>query len=77
MRIEKVKDVCGGRAVIKNTRFTVWRLVSLHMDGMSDSEMLTECSDISPEDLTDAWKYYQENKQEIDNAIKEHTLDDK
>jgi uncharacterized protein (DUF433 family) len=68
--IQKTPGVCGGDACIRNTRITVWGLVSYRKLGLSDQRILEAIQGLTPEDLTAAWDYYGKNKEEIDEAIR-------
>ena len=62
----------NGVATIENTRIQVWTLVSFKLQGLSDEEILSNYY-ISKEQLEECWKYYQENKEEIDLNIYENS----
>lgn len=67
--IQKTSGVCGGNARIRDTRIAVWTLVSFQKQGVSNEELLRNFPALTAEDLEAAWSYYEENKQEIDQAI--------
>ena len=69
--IQKTPDVCGGDACIRNTRIRVWGLVNCRRLGMSDAELLSSILGLTQADLDTAWKYYEEQREEIDRTIKE------
>jgi type III restriction enzyme len=73
--INKTQAVCGGNARIRNTRIPVWTLVSLHKMGESDSNLISNFPGLTQADLNEAWVYYQNNTQEIENAILEQGKD--
>jgi uncharacterized protein (DUF433 family) len=66
--IEKSPDVCGGDARIANTRVPVWLLVAYRQDGLKDRDILKMYPDLTQEDLSSAWWYYAEHREEIDEA---------
>jgi uncharacterized protein (DUF433 family) len=68
--INKTPGVCGGDACIRKTRIPVWLLVEARQLGISDSDFLDNHPSLTPEDLTAAWAYYEQNKQEIDDALR-------
>ena len=67
--IQKHPDICSGYARIRNTRIPVWSLVSFHQQGANEQELLENYPDLTPNDLTAAWLYYQKNAAEIDQII--------
>ena len=69
-QIIKQADVCGGDAVLRNTRATVWGLVEWRRLGLSDEEILKRTPGISRADLDAAWEYYVANDREIEDAIR-------
>ena len=62
----------GGVACIRDTRITVWGLVSYRRLGMSDSEILAAIQGLTSDDLQAAWEYAGENPTEINRAIQEN-----
>jgi uncharacterized protein (DUF433 family) len=70
--IEKTPNVCGGSACIIRTRIPVWTLVSFKKMGSDDATLLAAYPTLRPQDLNNAWAYYEVNKKEIDNDIKEN-----
>ena len=73
--IEKTPNVCGGRARIVRTRIPVWILVAYKKDGLSDATLLDAYPTLIPQDLVHAWVYYQANKKEIEQDIRENEAD--
>ena len=69
--ISKTPGVCGGDACIRNTRITVWLLVAMKSDGVSDEEVLADYPELTADDLAAASEYYRQNKDEIDAAMAE------
>ena len=67
--IQKHPDICSGYARIRNTRIPVWSLVSFYQQGANEQELLENYPDLTPNDLTAAWLYYQKNPTEIDQII--------
>src|SRR5207248_5557800 len=70
--VQKTPGVCGGDACIRNTRITVWGLVERRNLGASDAEMLDTITGLMREDLEAAWEYYDQHREEIDQAIREN-----
>ncbi len=72
-RIRKTPDVIGGDACIRKTRIAVWMLVESRKLGMTDEEIRTRYDPpLSQDDLDAAWEYYQQNREEIEQAIREN-----
>ncbi len=67
--IRHTQGVCGGNACIRNTRIPVWIVVSLRSQGATDNELLKDYPSLIQSDLDAAWVYYQDHKNEIDQAI--------
>jgi uncharacterized protein (DUF433 family) len=70
--VEKTPGVCGGDARIRQTRITVWGLVERRHFGLSDAEILERLPGLIPADLNVAWEYYEQHREEIDQAIHEN-----
>jgi uncharacterized protein (DUF433 family) len=68
--ISKLPDRCGGDACVRDTRITVWGLVSYRRLGMTDSDILKAVQGLTPADLEAAWEYAAANAEEIDRAIR-------
>ena len=64
--IQKKPGVCGGSAIIRNTRIPVWNLISLREQGASEQELLRNYPGLNQQDLKAAWSYYAQHKEEID-----------
>jgi len=74
--IVKTPGVCGGRAWVEGTRMPVWSLVYHRFLGFTDWEILYNFPTITPGDLKNAWCFYEANKAEIDEDIRENNEDD-
>ena len=70
--IQKTPDVCGGDACIRNTRITVWGLVEWKKLGLSELEILERVQGLTLADLEVAWQYYDRNREEIEQAIRDN-----
>src|SRR5262249_10377934 len=68
-RIESNPDVCGGEACIRGTRIMVWLLVHLHRRGKAESDLLAAYPGVTAADLDDAWDYYRQHPDEVEQAI--------
>ena len=64
--IVKIKDICGGRPVIKGTRITVWLVANLFKQGCSPEEILATYPHLTPAAVYDALSYYFDHKEEIE-----------
>ena len=73
--VQKTPNVCGGDACIRNTRITVWGLVNYRRLGMPDAELLPSIVGLTPADLSVAWDYYEDHREEIDQNIRENEVD--
>jgi uncharacterized protein (DUF433 family) len=71
-RITHTPNVCGGNACIRNSRITVWGLVSFRRLGMPDAEILQAVQGLTPADLEAAWEYAAAHPEEIDLAIRQN-----
>jgi uncharacterized protein (DUF433 family) len=66
----------GGEARIGDRRIAVWMLVRARELGMSDEEIRTRYQpEITEEELAAAWKFYEEHREEIDEAIRQNEED--
>ena len=68
--IQKTPGVCGGDACIRNTPITVWGLLEWRRQGLSDADVLQRLPGLTPADLDVATDYYQNNREEIERAIR-------
>jgi uncharacterized protein (DUF433 family) len=69
--IEHTPDVCGGDARIRATRYTVHGLMECKRMGLSDEQILEHHPDLTLDDLQVAWWYYENHKDEIEQALRE------
>ena len=69
--VQKTPDVCGGDACIRDTRHTVYGLVEWRKLGLADARILEHHPDLPKADLDAAWLYYDQHREEIEQAIKE------
>jgi uncharacterized protein (DUF433 family) len=70
--ISKKADRCGGDACVRDSRITVWGLVSYRRLGLSDADILRAVQGLTPADLEAAWEYAAKNAEEIDQAIRDN-----
>lgn len=71
--IEKTPGVCGGSACVIRTRIPVWSLVEYLQMGVNKAQLLKNFPALRAQDLANAWAYYNANKTEIDQEIKENS----
>src|SRR5579862_6533055 len=70
--IESIPGVVGGDPVIIRTRIPVWLLVQARQDGVSEAELLRAYPSLRPQDLANAWAYYESHKDDIERQIAEN-----
>ena len=70
--IESRPGVLGGDPCIVRTRIPVWLLAQARILGSSEADILRAYPTLRAEDLTNAWAYYQANRDEIEQQIKEN-----
>lgn len=67
--IVKIDGVCGGDAIIEETRIAVWHIVGYYYRaGMSVEEILAEWDYLTPAQVFSALAYYHDNREEIDRV---------
>ncbi len=59
----------GGEACIRDTRTSVWLLVSYRRLGLSEAKLLDNYPTLTANDLVNAWSYANAYSDEIDRAI--------
>jgi uncharacterized protein (DUF433 family) len=68
--IQKSPHVLGGEACIGKRRIAVWMLVRARQLGLTDEQIKTDyLPPLSEAELAAAWRYYEQNREEIDRAI--------
>ena len=73
--VEKTPGVCGGSACIIRTRIPVWSIVEYMQMGVDKEKLLQNFPTLRAQDLSNAWAYYDANKEEIDHEILENNQD--
>jgi uncharacterized protein (DUF433 family) len=68
-KIRKTAGICDGAACIGRTQIPVWQLISVHLQGCSDQNLLSDYPQLSKDDLKAAFTYYAHNTEEIDDEI--------
>ena len=70
--IGRQKGVCGGRSIIKGTRIPVWSIIKWYKVGMSVEDIMREFSQLTPAQIHDAFSYYYDNFDEIEQDMEEN-----
>jgi uncharacterized protein (DUF433 family) len=73
LRIEKVDDRCGGRAVVVGTRIRVSLILTLYRQGMTVEEIVASYPHLRPADVHDTLAYASDHPLEIEADL---TADD-
>lgn len=78
--VEHKKNICGGRPVIKATRFPVSSVVIAYQRGLPAEEILQEFPQLTPAQVYGALAYYFDHQNEINAEIEqlrhaEHLMD--
>ena len=74
--IRKTPNVLGGDARIGDRRIAVWMLVRDRQLGLADEQIKSDyCPPLTDAELAAAWNYYEENREEIERAIRENEDD--
>jgi uncharacterized protein (DUF433 family) len=74
--IRKTPGVIGGDACSGNRRIAVWMLVQTRRLGLSDDQLLHDYEPpLIQAELDAAWDYYEKNREEIDQAIRDNEDD--
>lgn len=72
--ITKRKGSCGGRPIIKGTKFPVRSVVAYVLrQGMTPEELVTLFPHLTLAQVYDALSYYYDHKEEIDRDLAENT----
>ncbi len=72
--VVRVRGVCGGRPVIKDTRIPVWLIVGWLKDGRSPEQIQKEIyPHLSLAQLYDALSFYYDHQQEVEADIAANT----
>lgn len=69
--IERRRGVCGGRPVLKGSRFPVSSIVINYKRGLTPDEILQAFPDLPPAAVYDALSYYFEHQEELEQDIAE------
>ncbi|MBF8265290.1 MAG: hypothetical protein HW384_1154 [Dehalococcoidia bacterium] len=72
--IVRVKEIRGGRPVIKDTGIEVALIVKLHKMGESVDEILALYPHLAPAAVYDALSYYHDHQKEIEHLIADQDI---
>ena len=67
--IEQRKGVCGGRPVIKETRFPVSSIAIQYQRGLSAEDILRDYPQLSPPQVYGALAYYFDHQTEVEAEV--------
>jgi len=70
--IETDPAVVGGEPCILRNRIPVWGLVQARKLGATEADLLNSFRGLRAEDLVNAWGYYRQYRDEIDQQIDEN-----
>lgn len=70
--IDSIPGVSGGEPCIVRTRIPVWVLVQARRLGTGEADLLHSYPSLRAEDLANAWGYYRQHKDEIEQQIAEN-----
>ena len=70
--IERVKDICGGSAIIKGSRTPVRAVAGYYKMGMSIEEILDALPHLNPCEVYDALSFYHDHREELEQEIEEN-----
>ena len=73
--ISHTPGVCGGRACIRDTRIPVWTIVEAKRMGATDLDLLKSFQGLTAEDITNAMRYYEGHKDEIEADIADQEIE--
>jgi uncharacterized protein (DUF433 family) len=71
-RISSSPGICGGDPCIRDTRIPVWLIIQARRLGASEADLLRAYPSLSAEDLASAWAYYLDNREEIEEQIRDN-----
>jgi len=72
--IERKRGVCGGRPVIKGTRFPVSSVAIHYRRGLTAEDILQDFPQLTPTQVYGALAYYFDHQEEIDAEIEQIRL---
>jgi uncharacterized protein (DUF433 family) len=74
--IVKVTGLCGGQAVVEDTRIAVWQIVNYYYRvGMTVEDILSEWDYLKPAQVFSALAYYHDHRVEIDTLRQENSYE--
>lgn len=75
--IERKRSVCGGRPVIKGTRFPVSSVAIHYRRGLTAEDLLRDFPHLTPTQVSGALAYYFDHQEEIDAEIEQIRLQER
>jgi uncharacterized protein (DUF433 family) len=69
--IERRRGVCGGRPVLKGSRFPVSSIIINDKRGLTPEAILHEFPDLLPAAVYDALSYYCDHREEVEQEIED------
>ncbi len=75
--IERKRGVCGGRPVLKGTRFPVSSVAIYYRRGLTAEDILQDFPQLTPTQVYGALAYYFEHREEIDTEIEQIRLQER
>ena len=75
--IERKRGVCGGRPVIKGTRFPVSSVAIHYHRGLTAEDILHDFPQLTPTQVYGALAYYFDHREEIDADIEQIRLQER
>ncbi len=72
--VERKRGVCGGRPVIKGTRFPVSSIVIHYQRGLTAEEIIQDLPQLTPTQVYGALAYYFDHQEEIGAEIEQIRL---
>lgn len=70
--IEATPGISGGEPRIVRTRIPVWVLVQARKLGTTEADLLRCYPRLRPDDLLNAWAYYDSHREDIERQIREN-----
>jgi len=67
--IMQQEGICGGGSIINGTRIPVWSIIKWYKLGLSVEDIIREFPQLAPSEIHDAFSYYYDNLDEIEQDI--------
>jgi uncharacterized protein (DUF433 family) len=72
----RTPGICGGRLRIDGTRMTVNQIITLHKQGLSAEEIVTQYPRRSLREIYAVFAWYHDNKEEFDKQLAAETVEE-